>query len=72
MNKTNFYKIDRYDINFLEMIIQSYENFALFSTMNRKIAVVRVIFDEKNEEILNNLLDSLDIKLEKIEEWQDE
>ncbi len=72
MDVVNFYKIDRYDINFLEMIIQSYENFALFSTMDSKVAVVRVIIDNKNDKILTQLLSSLDINIEKLDSYTEE
>jgi hypothetical protein len=72
MDVVNFYKIDKYDINFLEMIIQSYENFALFSTMDSKIAVVRIIIDNKNNDILTQLLISLDINIEKLDSYTDE
>jgi len=69
MDFTDFYKIDRKNINKLEMILQSYENLVMFSTMDSKIAVVRIMSDINNKKIVADILSSLDIDLEKLENY---
>ena len=70
MDFISYYKINKKDINKLEMILQSYENLAMFSTMDSKIAVVRIMSDINNKEIITDILNSLDIKLEELERYE--
>jgi hypothetical protein len=72
MDFISYYKINKKDINKLEMILQSYENLAMFSTMDSKIAVVRIMSDINNKEIITDILNSLDIKLEELERYESE
>ncbi len=69
MDFIDYYKISRKDINKLEMILQSYENLAMFSTMDSKIAIVRIMSDINNKQIITDILNSLDIDLEKLENY---
>jgi len=72
MDFIDYYKISRKDINKLEMILQSYENLAMFSTMDSKIAIVRIMSDINNKQIITDILNSLDIDLEKLENYGEE
>ena len=69
MDFTDYYKIERKNINKLEMILQSYENLAIFSTMESKTAVVRIMSDINNKELIADILNSIDIDLEKLEKY---
>ena len=69
MDFTDYYKIERKNINKLEMILQSYENLAIFSTIESKIAVVRIMSDINNKELIADILNSIDVDLEKLEKY---
>jgi len=69
MDFIDYYKVKPKDINQLEMILQSYDNLAIFSTMESKIAVIRIMSDINNKETITDILSSLDICLEKLENY---
>jgi len=69
MDFIDYYQIEPKNINKLEMILQSYENLAMFSTMDNKLAVVRIMSDINNKEIIADILNSLDIGLKKLEKY---
>lgn len=69
MDFIDYYKVNRKDINKLEMILQSYENLAMFSTMDSKLAVIRIMSDINNKEIITDILSSIDLELEKLENY---
>ena len=69
MDFIDYYQIEPKNINKLEMILQSYENLAVFSTMDNKAAVVRIMSDINNKEIIADILNSLDIDLKKLEKY---
>ncbi len=69
MDFIDYYKVNRKDINKLEMILQSYENLAMFSTMDSKIAVIRIMSDINNNDIITDILNSVDVELEKLENY---
>jgi K+/H+ antiporter YhaU regulatory subunit KhtT len=70
MDFIDYYKIKTKDINELEMILHSYENLLVFSTMDSKVAVIRIMSDINNREIIADILNSLSIELQKLENYE--
>ncbi len=69
MDFIKYYQVKREDINKIEMILQSYENLAVFSTMDSKIAIVRIMSDEHNKQIVENILSSLNLDIKELETY---
>ena len=72
MDFIDYYKINRKDINKLEMILQSYDNLVMFSTMDSKVAIIRIMSNINNKKIITDILDDLDIELKKLESYGEE
>ncbi len=54
-----YYRVDPKEINIIQHIFQSYDNLAVFSTVDSKDGVVSVLSDVKNSVFINSIVQSI-------------
>ncbi|MBN2693879.1 DUF4911 domain-containing protein [bacterium] len=59
MNIKLFYKIDPKEINIIQYVFQSYDNLAVFSTVDNKEGIVSILSDIKNTNFIDGVVQSL-------------